>query len=86
MTDRASNILLDLVRPNSNKSSSRAINLAGFIIMTAWITWHIYTHELTYDILAVYATYCTATYTGGKYIGSRKESQDDQSIEYNDGR
>ena len=42
--------------------------------MTSWITWHIYTHELTYDILAVYATYCAGGYIGGKYLNNRGES------------
>lgn len=74
-------LILDLINTETATSSSRFINLVGFIAMTIWITWHIYNKELTYDILAVYATYCAGGYLGGKYIGKGKddESTDGQS-------
>ena len=76
-------LILDLINSETVTSSSRFINLVGFIAMTIWITWHIYNKELTYDILAVYATYCAGGYIGGKYLNNREESNARSDIEQN---
>lgn len=70
--------LLDLLQSKSSKSSSRFINLLGFVFMTIWITNEVYTNGLNYEILAVYATYCAGGYLGSKYLS--KENTNNESI------
>lgn len=65
--------LLQVLQSNSGKSSSRLINLLGFVAMTIWISYSVYTSGLQYEIVAVYAAYCAGGYLGGKYIGKGKD-------------
>ena len=66
-------LILDLINTQTVTSSSRFINLVGFIAMTIWISYSVYTSGLQYEIVAVYAAYCAGGYLGGKYIGKGKD-------------
>lgn len=57
------NILADLIRPNSNKSSSRAINIVGAITATAILIFDTVMRGMASpELLGVYLAYCAGTY------------------------
>ena len=55
----------------SNKSSSRLINMSGFVVVTILLSYQTFTSGLTYDLFGVYMLYCAGVYTGGKYVGGK---------------
>ena len=71
-------ILKGIVSDNSSTSSSRVINIGGFITGTILLLYHgLWLDSLNYDVLAVYLTYCSATYVGGKYVGRKYGDSND---------
>lgn len=58
----------------SNNSSSRVINLGGFIIGSVLLTYQTLKTGLTYDLFGVFMGYCSMVYVGGKYVGNKTES------------
>jgi len=83
--------MLDFIKSaltsNSNHSSSRIINLGGFIVGTILLGYQTYMTGLTYDLFGVYMGYCSLTYVGGKYVGNKVEaytSKNKEEVVYND--
>lgn len=66
---------LDLIKSKSQQSSSRFINLLGFIFLTIWISYDIFLNGIKYEVIAVYAGYCSINYMGGKFIGKDSNAQ-----------
>ena len=65
----------------SNNSSSRIINLGGFVVGTILLSYQTYKSGLTYDLFAVYMGYCSMVYVGGKYVGNKLETKQNERLE-----
>ena len=75
----------DALTSGSNNSSSRIINLGGFIVGTLLLGYQTYMTGLTYDLFGVYMGYCSLTYVGGKYVGNKVDAYVSKQKDTNEG-
>lgn len=77
-------ILKEILTDNGSISSARVINVGGFVIGSALLSYHgFWLDKLDAEIYGLYMAYCAGTYGAGKWI-ERKYKDDRNTDESSD--